>query len=459
MTVFFATHFFRKISITLASIIALLASLFSIYTLPTAQANTETPSNIHESASAVSVGGIHTCVLNTSGGVKCWGNNDLGQLGTGDLNSRKTPAQVSGLTSGVIGIAAGGRHTCALLNTSKVKCWGVNDRGQVGANSYESVIPTPADVRNLTDVVAIAAGYHHTCALTNIGAVKCWGSNAQGELGDGTQIDRRVPVAIPNFPRGVKQLSLGDELSCATTTLGTAKCWGFVEGADATYGGLHLAPHDIIDLGADEVREVAVGYKQSCALLATGKVKCWGINILGELGDGTRTDHGVLTATLNVAGATSIAAGRHSTCAIINTNGVKCWGTNWTGQLGNGQMGEWSTAVDVINLGASARQIDISNYMAWEVDEANPLTGNMVFRGGTACAVLSNNFVKCWGNNYYGQIGDGSTTHRPTPTFVSGFGAAAPSPPTNPPAGALTVQVYLPATLVYVEIAAPPEEP
>ena len=438
---------------------AFATSLLSTYTPPITQAETETPQSIQESASAVSVGGIHTCVLTTSGGVKCWGNNDLGQLGSGDLNSRKTPTQVVGLTNGVIAIAAGGRHTCALLNTGKVKCWGENGRGQLGANLYDSPIPTPTDVHKLTDIVAIAAGYHHTCALSNLGGVKCWGSNTQGELGDGTQIDRRAPVAIPNFPRGVKQLSLGDEVSCATTTLGTAKCWGFVEGADATYGGLHLAPHDIIDLGADEVREVAVGYKQSCALIATGKVKCWGINILGELGDGTRTDHGVLTATINVAGATSIAAGRHSTCAIINANGVKCWGTNWSGQLGNGQMGEWSTAVDVINLGASARQIDISNYMAWEVDPINPLTGNMVFRGGTACAVLSNNFVKCWGNNYYGQIGDGSTNHRPTPTFVSGFGSASPPPNPNPPIGALNVNVYLPTAFVYLEILPPPELP
>jgi alpha-tubulin suppressor-like RCC1 family protein len=167
------------------------------------------------------------CVLTSTGGVKCWGAN----LGDGTLNTSATPVDVPGLTSGVIQITDGGA-TCVLTAAGGVKCWGYNGSGQVGNGTITSqspfIVPSPVDVVGLSNgVVQIAAGASHTCAVTTMRTVKCWGSNGDGELGTGTS---GPPVPTPVDVTGlteIAQVSAGTDFTCALSTSGGVKCWGW----------------------------------------------------------------------------------------------------------------------------------------------------------------------------------------------------------------------------------------
>src|SRR5947208_1416093 len=178
------------------------------------------------SATAVSGGTFHTCVLITSGGVKCWGYNVHGQVGDGTTTDRWPAVDVSGLTSGVAAIAAGGNHTCALTTGGGVKCWGANNHGQLGDGTSTDRW-TAVSVSGLSSgVSAISAGFSHSCALTTGGGVKCWGSNSNGQVGDGTITDRWTPVDVSGLTTGVAAVAAGGNHTCALTTGGGVKCWG-----------------------------------------------------------------------------------------------------------------------------------------------------------------------------------------------------------------------------------------
>jgi len=211
---------------------------------------------------AVDAGFSHTCARTTAGGVKCWGDNFSGQLGDGTTTDQAAPVDVSGLTSGVAAIAAGGAHTCALTTEGGLKCWGHNFYGQVGDGSTTASRPTPVDVSGLTSgVAAVVAGDSHTCALTTAGGVKCWGQNYYGELGDGTTCcgdpsHRATPANVSGLTSGVATIAAGTHHTCALTSAGGAKCWG-----NNQYGQLgdgttccsetqsRIVPVDVVALG------------------------------------------------------------------------------------------------------------------------------------------------------------------------------------------------------------------
>jgi alpha-tubulin suppressor-like RCC1 family protein len=404
--------------------------------------------------SAVSAGGSHTCVLTTSGGVKCWGSNYSGQLGDGTTDNRSTPVDVAGLSSGVRAVSAGMNHTCALTNSGGVKCWGSNYYGQLGDGTIDNR-STPVDVVGLTSGIStVIAGGFHTCALTTSGGVKCWGNNYYGQLGDGTTDNRSTPVDVVGLTSGVSAISAGGDHTCALTTSGGVKCWGSNYSGQLGDGTTdnRLTPVDVTGLTSG-IKAVSAGGMHTCALTTSGGVKCWGDNFVGQLGDGTtnnRSTPGDIVDLINVASIAS-SKGNH-TCAVIPAGGIKCWGENFSGQLGDGTTANRSTPVDVAGLtsGVSAVSSGESHTCAlttsggvkcWGYNDAGQLGDGTTTSRSTSvdtvnltngvsavstgvfhtCALTSSDGVKCWGNNSDGQLGDGTTVNRLTQVDVVGL--------------------------------------
>jgi alpha-tubulin suppressor-like RCC1 family protein len=229
-----------------------------------------------------------------NGAVKCWGYNAFGELGNGTTSSSSTPVNVTGLSSGVNVVKAGEYHTCALTAAGGVKCWGQNSSGQLGNAATLPAAPslTPVNVSGLTSgVAALSAGGLHTCALTTGGGLKCWGDNTYGQLGNGATLPAppsSSPVNVSGLTSGMNAISGGSRHTCALTTGNAAKCWGWNAYGQLGNGttGLSSFPVNVSGLSSS-VNIIRAGYYDSCALLTSGGLRCWGDNQFGELGDGT----------------------------------------------------------------------------------------------------------------------------------------------------------------------------
>ena len=396
-----------------ASLLAI--AVFCLASLPAAAARAGTPaapdaaiSSVLASAISVAAGGSHTCAVTSGGRVKCWGWNGYGQLGDGTTDSRTTPMDVSGLASGVIGVAAGRYHTCAVTAGGGVKCWGSNGRGQLGDGTTTDRL-TPVDVSGLgSGVSALAAGAEHTCAVTAGGGVKCWGYNGYGQLGDGTTIGRTTPVDVNGLGSGVSVVAAGRYHTCVMTA-GGVKCWGGNSNGQLGDGTTQsrTTPVDVSGLGSG-VTAVAAGESHTCAVMDAvhgGGVKCWGYNYRGQLGDGTTTDRLVPVDVSGLAnGVSAVAAGTYHSCAMKAEGGVKCWGFNIFGQLGDGTAGDRNVPTDVSGLASGVSGVAAG--------------------GDHTCAVMDTvrgGGLKCWGNNGSGQLGNGTTDKHTTPVEVSGL--------------------------------------
>jgi alpha-tubulin suppressor-like RCC1 family protein len=243
-------------------------------------------------ATAIVAGYGHACALTSAGGVRCWGRNNSGELGDGTTTQRDAPVAVSGLASGVSAITAGGDHSCAVARAGGVKCWGYNRYGQLGDGTTIDR-HAPVAVSGLAGrVTAIAAGRDHTCALTSTGRVECWGGNYFGELGDGTSTRRLTPVSVSGLASGVVAIADGGEAhGCALTSSGAVKCWGFNrygQLGDGTETDRHAAVA-VSGLASGVQAIAAGGYGYTCAVMSAGAIKCWGRNTSGQLGDRTTT--------------------------------------------------------------------------------------------------------------------------------------------------------------------------
>jgi alpha-tubulin suppressor-like RCC1 family protein len=303
-----------------------------------------------------------TCALTSAGALKCWGRNLYGQLGDGSVQPRYQPSvDVVGLSTGVVAVSAGAYHTCAVASAGAVKCWGNNDSGQLGSGST-SKSKIPVDVVGLSSgIIAVSAGAYHTCAVTSAGAVKCWGANHSGGLGNGSTTNSPVPVDVVGLSSGVVAVSAGWGYTCAVTSAGAAKCWGF--NGDGRLGDGSTAdspiPVDVVGLSSGAAA-ISAGVSHTCVITSVGAVKCWGVNRAGELGNGSTTDSSTPADVVGLpSGILAISAGGAHTCALTNGGTIKCWGRNDEGELGNGSTTDSPTPVDVV--GFATRAAPISN--------------------------------------------------------------------------------------------------
>ncbi|MCI0855492.1 MAG: hypothetical protein J4N98_02290 [Chloroflexi bacterium] len=407
----------------------------------------------------VAAGGEHTCALTSSGGVKCWGQNRSGQLGDGGVSSGSTPVDVVGLSSGVVALATGSDHTCAVTSTGSVKCWGNNSLGQLGSSSNEvcSEPPndfpcrrTPADVDGLgSGATDVGAGFWFSCAAMNTGGVKCWGYNTAGQLGNGTFQNQNGPVDVVGLAGPVATVSTGFAHTCIVTTSGDTQCWGgnYVgQLGDGTQ--LNKAqPVAVVALPSD-TSIVETGYDHTCALLVTGGMMCWGLGVLGQLGTDLINSNSPLT--VGIGSVIALSGGGQHTCAATVDGSLFCWGHNRQGQLGDGtglRFSAWPVAV--LPLGTSSAQIaaglgsfncvvtttasakcwgsgqlgDGSTTLTTKPVQVFGLGSNVAALSvgdGYVCAVTTLGGIKCWGGNSFGQLGDGTQLSRLTPIDVTG---------------------------------------
>ncbi len=328
-------------------------------------------------------GGRHTCAIN-GGALRCWGSNVSGQLGDGSTDFRQSPVGVTGLGSGVQTVAAGANNSCAINGTDGVMCWGSNLAGALG-NGVGPNQPTPVAVAGLgTGMQSVTAGDLFGCALTDGGAVWCWGYNNFGQLGNGNQTDQPTPVAVSGLGNGVAKIAAGKYHACAVTTASTLQCWGFNGGGRLGDGGTttQLTPVSVASLG-NTVQAVATGDEHSCALSLAGAVSCWGQNFGGPLP--------TPVAGLS-SGVQAIAAGGSHSCALTSIGEVRCWGDNNSGQLGDGSVDFRSAPTPVINLGIGVQSITAG--------------------GRHTCVITASGSVSCWGSDENGQLGDGGRDPR-----------------------------------------------
>ena len=245
-------------------------------------------------AQKVATGTSHSCALTIDGAVYCWGTNANGQLGDSTQTQRTIPVAVTGLGTGAgaTALVSGINHSCVVTSAGAVQCWGLNSNGQLGDNTTTQRL-APVTVTGLgagSGVIALAAGITHTCALTAAGAVQCWGANNLGQLGDNTTTQRLTPAPVSGLSSGVTAIVARSNHTCAITSGGAVQCWGSNSagqlGDNTTT--TRLTPVAVTGLNAG-VKAIAVATAHSCAVTSAGGVQCWGNNTAGELGDTTTT--------------------------------------------------------------------------------------------------------------------------------------------------------------------------
>ena len=388
--------------------------------------------------------GGHTCgIIDRT--THCWGENDQGQLGDDSTTNRNRPVPVVS-TDGTefTDLALGYKHACGVAVNGSVYCWGYNNDGQLGDNSTTSSnVPVHVDVPSSAPVVAIDAGYRHTCALTGMNQVYCWGYNSQGSLGDGTTLNAHSPSQV-QFPslngQHIVQLSSGEHFNCALLDNGTALCWGSndynqVEGDLSDHlSGVVTTPTFLNITESGYLSSLDLGKHHACAVLVNSDVKCWGatfahvpraaqristaLNLINQTSASKLLypqGWGVVTANLtSVPAAFDYTFPRLDVSPQTTSINALSWTITtkqrtlqgslpiqWTMlDIYTGKSDQWNNGIEYLTAESSLPMVDVQ-------------TGD-----SHACGIDSEGTMYCWGSNSYGKLGDGSQSGKVSPSLV-----------------------------------------
>ncbi len=336
---------------------------------------------------AVTAGQSNTCAVTSTGKVRCWGSNVVGQLGRGSGPDSLVPKTAYGMPSGATQAIIGSAHGCAVVG-NLVGCWGANGSGQVGFDGTPASLglETPGRVQKITgSVITLAVGSNFSCATVD-GTAYCWGDNADGQLAtDPSTYRSSTPLTIAQLGSGVQSVGAGNNEACAVVAGGGVTCWG----------GSNNPPTPVA--GITGASKIAVAPLFKCAL-AGGTVLCWGDNFYAELGNNSSDWVTPKPPTGLPTDVTQLAIGGTHGCAL-SSGEIWCWGNNPYGELGRDP-------------------VSVSKALPAKVPGVTGVIGIAAGDNHT-CALLGNNTLKCWGSNGVGQLGNGTKDSGPTPVTVT----------------------------------------
>lgn len=296
---------------------------------------------------------------------------------------------------GARAVATGVSHACGLADDGMALCWGSNGNGQLG-DGTRTDRADPVPVETEMRFGSVTAGLSHTCALDGAGRAWCWGRNISGQLGDGSREDRPTPRPTPGSVR-LQRIVAGWNHTCGLAAGGGVVCWGLNDQGQLGDGSRvdRLAPATVPGLSGQQ--DLAAGSAHTCSM-GSGVLRCWGGNDFGQLGDGSRRGRAGPVVVEGLPEAVSrVATGAVHTCALLTDASVWCWGQNTHGQLGDGSTTDRAAPVAV---------------------EGGHAFTTLYAGGGSTCGITREGEELCWGLNQAGQLGDGTRTNRSVPTPV-----------------------------------------
>ncbi len=350
----------------------------------------------------VAVSRYSACAVMSGGGVKCWGSNNVGQLGNGTYTNSSVPVDVVGLGGKAVMVTVSDPYTggqaCAILESGVLRCWGTNSRGQMGQGTVGGTFATPLTVPMPGPVSYVSLGFVNCASLTN-GDLYCWGANDNGNLGNGTiGTTQSTPLKIA-LPGPVKSFRAGQQKVCAATTANRLFCWGLnkpgVFGVPEATVPYSYVPYEVdVSMIPGGIVTVDGGYMPGdtevvSILAGDGTVWAWGENRQGQLGRGDWLPSHIPQRVSGLNNVTNLNTSGRPSCAVVDPGDVYCWGHNDLGQLGIGNRANQNLPRRV-SLPVRAKQVAATNRMS--------------------CAYLTDNRIFCWGDNSAGQLGNGTTT-------------------------------------------------
>ncbi|MBN2723749.1 MAG: hypothetical protein JXR95_06735 [Deltaproteobacteria bacterium] len=342
----------------------------------------------------ISCGGYHTCGVRKDKSAWCWGAGNDGRLGYGEERNVMNPIQVKELEKNIYSVSAGYSHSCALTELGEVFCWGCGRDGQLGNDSFLTQLVPVRVMFSDNTAVSLSLGEYHSCSLKKDGTIWCWGKNNFGQTGC-EECTCKTPEKVNTSGKRMISVASGSRHTCAVSVEGKVLCWG--DNSASQLGTKDPkktnTPVEVTGIPG-KIVSIEVGEYHSCAKTESGNLWCWGTMKHRTSMIVKMTQPTIIKESKNVS---LISSGYNHQCSIIN-NRLMCFGLNNYGQLGNKSTVDSSNPVEVNLPKKHIKSISCGKYHT--------------------CAVYNNGKTWCWGYNQDGQLGNGSTQNTDTPSQV-----------------------------------------